>query len=194
MINILEPWIGWFHHHWIDTKHHRVLVWSWSWQGIKRVITTARRWLEQSIPGFVGGGNNCLLFAHMDKIFKTKIKLGDTKSLEVAIKGVMEVSTKAGKKQIHGIHYSLDLKHNSLSVWELRAKNYKVVFDEIQYIVFEKNHENRVVNIVPMSRNQMFPFKYGGQGGSLSNVAIEIRVDCGIVKDLTLLTIFHYGF
>eukprot|EP00253_Pinus_taeda_P031276 PITA_31276 len=51
------------------------------------------------------------LFSAKDGSFKSKIQLGDDKSLELAAKGSMEVQTKEGIKSIHDIYYTPQLKH-----------------------------------------------------------------------------------
>lgn len=61
----------------------------------------------------IGNGE---LFSSMDNFFESNIKLGDDKSLEVVAKGVMEVNTKESNKHVHDIYYTLNLKHNLLSV------------------------------------------------------------------------------
>jgi hypothetical protein len=65
----------------------------------------------------------------MDGSFKSKIKLGDDKTLEVVAKGAMEVHTKESMKSVKDIYYTPQLKHNLLSVGQLCEKNYKVVFE-----------------------------------------------------------------
>jgi len=46
------------------------------------------------------------LFSTMDESFKSKIKLGDGKSLEVVAKGAMEVHTKECMKSVKDIYYT----------------------------------------------------------------------------------------
>jgi hypothetical protein len=46
------------------------------------------------------------LFYTMDESFKSKIKVGDEKELEVAAKGAMEVHTKEGMKSVKNIYYT----------------------------------------------------------------------------------------
>ena len=47
---------------------------------------------------------NKKLFSTMDGIFKSKIKLGDDKALEVVAKRAMEVHTKKGIKSVITLH------------------------------------------------------------------------------------------
>lgn len=72
--------------------------------------------------------DNKELFAHMDETCKTNIKLGNKKSLELAAKDVME---------IHDIYYTPNLNHALLSVGQLCEKNYRVVFDDKQCIIYD---------------------------------------------------------
>jgi hypothetical protein len=47
----------------------------------------------------------------MDESCKSKIKLGDDKTLEVAAKGDMEIHTKEGMKSVKDIYYTPQLKY-----------------------------------------------------------------------------------
>ena len=109
----------------------------------------------------------------MDESFKSKIKLGDEKALEVSAKGAMEVHTKEGMKSVKDIYYTPQLKHNLLSVVHLCEKNYKVVFENQQCTIYDKNRGNRVVIVVPMSKNRMFPLMFGEHNNHLANMAYE---------------------
>ena len=113
------------------------------------------------------------LFSAKDGSFKSKIQLGDDKSLEVATKGAMEVQTKEGIKSIHDIYYTPQLKHNLLSVGQLCEKNYKVVFENKTCTIYDKNKGNRVITIVPMTRNRMFPLRFDEHNNNLANMAYE---------------------
>jgi len=113
------------------------------------------------------------LFSAKDGSFKSKIQLGDDKSLEVAAKGAMEVQTKEGIKSIHDIYYTPQLKHNLLSVGQLCEKNYKVVFENKTCTIYDKNKGNRVITVVPMTRNRMFPLRFDEHNINLANMAYE---------------------
>lgn len=65
------------------------------------------------------------------------------------------------------------MKHNLLSVGQIMEKNHKLVLEDSKCIIFDKNHGNRLVTIVPMNKYILYPLKFGGQGDQLVNVAIE---------------------
>ena len=113
------------------------------------------------------------LFSAKDGSFKSKVKLGDDKYLEVAAKGAMEIHTKEGIKSIHDIYYTPQLKHNLLSVGQLCEKNYKVVFENKTCTIYDKNKGNRVIIVVPMTRNRMFPLRFDEHNNTLANMAYE---------------------
>jgi hypothetical protein len=117
-------------------------------------------------------GNRKLFFT-MDESFKSKIKLGDDKALEFFAKKVMEVHTKEGMKSVKDIYYTPQLKNNLLSVGKLCEKNYKVVFENEKCIIYDKNKGNRVVTVVPMSKNRMFPLMFGEHNNHLANMVYE---------------------
>jgi hypothetical protein len=123
---------------------------------------------------------NKKLFSTMDGSFKSKIKLGDDKALEVVAKGAMEVHTKEGMKSVKDIYYTPQLKHNLLSVGQLCEKNYKVVFENQQCTIYDKNRGNRVVTVVPMSKNRMFPLILENITTILPIWHMRKKVGCGI--------------
>jgi hypothetical protein len=113
------------------------------------------------------------LFSTMDESFKSKIKLGDEKALEVAAKGTMEVHTKEVMKSVKDMYYTPQLKDNLLSVGQLCEKNYKAVFENQECTIYDKNKGNRVVTVVSMSKKRMFPLMFGEHNNHLTNMAYE---------------------
>jgi hypothetical protein len=59
--------------------------------------------------------------------------------LEVVAKGAMEVHTKEGMESVKDIYYTPQLNHNLLSVGQLCEENYKVVFENQQCTIYDKN-------------------------------------------------------
>jgi hypothetical protein len=60
-----------------------------------------------------------------------------------------------------------------LSVGQLCEKNYKVVFENQQCTIYDKNRGNRVVIVVAMSNNRMFPLMFGEHNNHLANMTYE---------------------
>ena len=113
------------------------------------------------------------LFAHIDDSFKTKIRIGDNSTLQVEGMGTMEVPTKEGMKKVNHVYFIPKLQHNLLSIRQIMENNYKLVFDDGKCVIYDKNRGNKVVTIVPMSENKLFPLKFGSQRAALANVSIE---------------------
>lgn len=86
---------------------------------------------------------------------------------------VMEVPTKEGMKKVNHVYFIPKLQHNLLSIGQIMENNYKLVFDDGKCVIYDKNRGNKVVTIVPMSENKLFPLKFGNQGAALANVSIE---------------------
>jgi hypothetical protein len=128
-------------------------------------------YLDSGCCNHMSGNNK--LFSTMDESFKSKIKVGDDKALEVSAKGAMQVHTEEGMKSVKDIYYTPQLKHNLLSVGQLCEKNYKVVFENQQCTIYDKNRGNRVVTFVPMSKNRMFPLMFGEHNNHLVNMAYK---------------------
>lgn len=61
-----------------------------------------------------------------------------------------------------GIYYTPNLKHYLLSVGKLIEKNYKLVFDDVKCVIYDKNYGNRVT-IIPIKSNGLFPLKFVGR-------------------------------
>lgn len=40
-------------------------------------------------------------------------------------------------------------------------RNYKLVFYAGKCVIYDKNHGNRLVTIVPMTKNRLFPLNFG---------------------------------
>lgn len=85
----------------------------------------------------------------------------------VATKGVMEVTTNEGKKKVHDIYNTPNMKHNLLSLGKIMVRNYKLVFDNVKCVIYDKNNENRLVTTITMIKNRLFPLNFGGEGGHL---------------------------
>ena len=60
-----------------------------------------------------------------------------------------------------------------LSIGKLCEKNYKVVFENKTCTIYDKNKGNRVITVVPMTRNRMFPLRFDEHNNNLANMAYE---------------------
>eukprot|EP00253_Pinus_taeda_P001749 PITA_01749 len=138
----------------------------------KLQITNNEDTSSSSTKSHQGQGNE-KLFSAKDGSFKSMIELGDDKPLEVAAKRAMEVKTKEGIKSIHNIYYNPQLNHNLLSVGQLCEENYKVVFQNKTCTIYDKNKGNRVIIVVPMPRNRMFPLRFDEYNNNHANMAYE---------------------
>ena len=49
---------------------------------------------------------NCKVFFTMDESFKSKIKLGDDKSLDIYAKGAMQIHSKEGINSVKDVYYT----------------------------------------------------------------------------------------
>jgi len=77
-------------------------------------------------------------FATMDSTYKSKIKLGDEKALQVDAMGAMEVPKNEGTKKVKNIYYTSNLKYNLLSVGKMMEKNYRLIFFDGKCVIFDK--------------------------------------------------------
>ncbi len=62
---------------------------------------------------------------------RSRVKFGDDKEVDVMGKGTLAVKTKQGEiTYIHDTLHMAKLQHNLLSIGQLVAKNYKVIFKD----------------------------------------------------------------
>jgi len=78
-------------------------------------------------------------FVYLDDSFKSKVKLGDGKYVEVEGKGDITVETKGGtSKLIKDVLYVPSLSQNLLSVGQLIEKGYMLTFDRDKCTIIDK--------------------------------------------------------
>ena len=96
-------------------------------------------------------------FTEMDDTYKSHVKIGDGKKLEVEGKGTIIVQGKGGNKTlIQEVLYVPELAQNLLSVGQLILKNYKLLFDNGECEIINKSNNSKVAKI-SMTSNRMFP-------------------------------------
>jgi len=101
-------------------------------------------------------------FCTMDDSYKSQITLGDDKAIQVEGMGaILEVSTNEGNKKVNDVYFISKLKHNLLSVGKMMEKNYKIVFEDKKYIIYDKNEGHKHVTSISMTKNRLFPLKFG---------------------------------
>ncbi|KAL3537426.1 hypothetical protein ACH5RR_000792 [Cinchona calisaya] len=99
------------------------------------------------------------IFKGLDETQKMKVKLGDNKDIQVEGKGTVEIKTSHGKvKSLHDVQYVPSSAHNLLSVGQLVASGYSVLFDDGACVIKDKKSGQTVIN-VHMTENKMFPLE-----------------------------------
>ncbi|KAL3533483.1 hypothetical protein ACH5RR_007004 [Cinchona calisaya] len=99
------------------------------------------------------------IFKELDETQKVKVKLGDNKDIQVEGKGTIEIKTSHGKvKFSHDVQYVPSLAHNLLSVGQLMASGYSVLFDDGACVIKDKNLGQTMIN-VHVTKNKMFPLE-----------------------------------
>ena len=117
-------------------------------------------------------GEKSLLSA-LDYSYKSSIRLGNKKRLEILGKGEMQVPTRQGTMKVKNIYYTLDLKQSLLSIGQMREKNYELVFEDKMCKIYDKNHGGRLVTTIQMTKNKLFPIKVFEKNGGCVFVSIE---------------------
>ncbi|CAN0881937.1 Retrovirus-related Pol polyprotein from transposon TNT 1-94 [Linum grandiflorum] len=96
-------------------------------------------------------------FTEIDDTYRSHVKIGDGKRLELEGKGTILVKGKEGNKTlIQEVLYVPELAQNLLSVGQLMMKNYKLLFDNGECEIINKSNNSKVAKI-PMTSNQLFP-------------------------------------
>lgn len=68
-----------------------------------------------------------------------KVKLGNNKQIEVEGKGIIVVNTSQGKEKfLHNVFFIFSLAHNLLSVRQIMATRYSILFDDDSYAIKDK--------------------------------------------------------
>ncbi|XAR59466.1 RNA-directed DNA polymerase [Bertholletia excelsa] len=99
------------------------------------------------------------LFCELDETHKVIVRLGDDKLIQVEGKGTIALETKGGKvKFLHDVFFIPSLSHNLLSVGQLLASGYSIMFHCDACVIRDKKSGQVVVN-VSMAENKMFPFE-----------------------------------
>ena len=106
-----------------------------------------------------------------------QIKLGDDYQKKVLGKGVILVLTKQDeKKYIHDVYYVPGHRHNLMSVGEMNEHGYRVIFEGSKCTILDKPPSKKIIAIVQMTKNRMFPLILGNVNLSQSyaqNVSIS---------------------
>lgn len=123
---------------------------------------------SEDIPGSVwlvdSGCSNHMsgtreLFQDLDESQKTTIRLGDDKEMRVAGKGTIAFKTASGKvKLLTNVQYVPHLAHNLLSVGQLLANGYSVIFEDKECSI-KDNKIGQLMTKIKMTKNKMFPLE-----------------------------------
>ena len=96
------------------------------------------------------------LFQELDEMQRIKVQLGNKKEMQVEGKVTIRVGTSDGKvKQLNNVQFVPDLRYNLLSVGQLMAGGYFVLFDDNACVIKNKKSGQNVH--IGMTSNKMFP-------------------------------------
>jgi hypothetical protein len=96
------------------------------------------------------------LFQELDETKKITVQLGNKKEMQVEGKGTVGVDTSHGKvKTLDNVQFVPNLGYNLLSVGQLMAGGYSIVFDNDACVITNKKSGKKVH--VSMTPNKMFP-------------------------------------
>ena len=110
------------------------------------------RYLDSGCSNHISGNES--LFSFIDKTFKSKIKMGNNRTIPIVGKGSIMVCTKQReKKDIQNVYFSSGMKHNLMSVGQLIQNRYKVLMENDKCVIHEKDESNRLLIAVQMTMN-----------------------------------------
>ncbi|XP_020243384.1 uncharacterized protein LOC109821619 [Asparagus officinalis] len=88
------------------------------------------------------------MFRELDKTQKMQVKLGDNKNIQVEGEGTVAIKTNNGKvKLLHDVQFVPKLAHNLLSVGQLMAGGYTIIFDDGECVIKDKKSGQTIVNV-----------------------------------------------
>ena len=104
------------------------------------------------------------IFHVLDKSQKMTVQLGNGKELQVEGKGKVGLETSHGKlKFLHNVQFVPDLDYSLLSVGQLMASGYSILFDNDTCAIKEKQSGQELLSI-RMTQNKMFPLDVSNVG------------------------------
>ena len=130
--------------------------------GVSDILNNSVRLIDSGCSNRMTGHKS--LFNDLDLSKKIVVRLGDGKKMEVAGKGTVSLSTKDGKtKLLHGVQYIPGLVHNLLSVGQLNASGYSVLFEH-ECCTIKDNCTGVQLAKVQRLENNMFPLELSAVG------------------------------
>ncbi|KAL4353097.1 hypothetical protein GQ457_06G014620 [Hibiscus cannabinus] len=97
------------------------------------------------------------MFNEIDETFKQKVTLGDNKQIQVEGKGNVAVKSSFGNvKLLYDVYYIPSLSQNLLSVGQLMATGYSIMFDDASCVIKDKKLDQTIID-VRMTPNKLFP-------------------------------------
>ena len=91
------------------------------------------------------------IFRDIDEIHKLKVRLEDSKQIQMEGKGTIKVKTNQGKvKYLDNVFFVSTLSHNLLSIGQLIDDGYSVIFDDGSCTIKDKKYGLITVNVCMM--------------------------------------------
>ncbi|KAF7832378.1 Retrovirus-related Pol polyprotein from transposon TNT 1-94 [Senna tora] len=113
------------------------------------------------------------LFKELDEKETSTVRLGDDKVIQVEGKGTIAINTSHGNtKFLKDVQFVPGLAYNLLSVGQLMANGYRILFDDNSYRVEDRKTGHTFIN-VQMAHNMMFPLDV-----SNVNTALAVSKTC----------------
>ncbi|KAK3034205.1 hypothetical protein RJ639_032785 [Escallonia herrerae] len=99
------------------------------------------------------------LFKELDEKKKLKVQLGNGKEMQIEGKGTVGIETShSNVNLLHDVQFVPDLGYNLLTVGQLMAGGYSVLFDDGACVIKDKQSGCRMINI-SMTQNKMIPLE-----------------------------------
>ncbi|KAG6402582.1 hypothetical protein SASPL_134779 [Salvia splendens] len=106
------------------------------------------------------------LFKDLDEKEKGEVRLGDDKQVPIEGRGTVAIKTIQGDvKLIHDVQYVPSLAHSLLSVGQLMASGYSIVFNNKTCAIADKK-SGHTIALIRMTQNKMFPLDVSNDVGS----------------------------
>ncbi|KAE8712717.1 Detected protein of unknown function [Hibiscus syriacus] len=114
------------------------------------------------------------LFNEIDETFKQKVTLEDNKQIQVEGKCNVAVKISSSNvKLLYDVYYIPSLSQNLLSVGQLIATGYSIMFDDASCLIKDKKSDQTIVDIC-MTPNKLFPLVISDvQNHALANDVVE---------------------
>jgi Reverse transcriptase (RNA-dependent DNA polymerase)/gag-polypeptide of LTR copia-type/Integrase core domain/GAG-pre-integrase domain/Domain of unknown function (DUF4219)/Zinc knuckle len=121
-------------------------------------------------------------FITLDNSFKSSVKLGDSKTIQVEGRGTVSVMTAGGVRYLQNVYFIPRLSQNLLSIGQLTSNGYEVNFNG-KVCTIKDESSDQLIASVEMAENKLFPLEM-----------TTVKDQVFIAKEVKVTDLWHQRF